>query len=115
MNFADRLAEKILTLKSPSVVGLDPRVSWLPEELLEKHRKERGATLDAAADAVYEFCIAILDLCAGKVPAVKFQSAFFERLGWQGLRALRFLLDSSVLFSFGHVARVTGVVRDRIN
>lgn len=95
MNFADRLTERILALRSPSVVGLDPRVSWLPEELLARHRKERGATLDAAADAVYEFCVAILDLCAGQVPGVKFQSAFFERLGWQGMRVLRFLLDEA--------------------
>ena len=40
------------------------------------------------ADAVAEFCQAMLDRLAGKVVCVKPQSAFFEALGWRGVEVL---------------------------
>jgi orotidine-5'-phosphate decarboxylase len=40
------------------------------------------------AAAVQAFCLAVLDRLAGRVAIVKPQIAFFERLGWRGMRAL---------------------------
>ncbi len=40
------------------------------------------------ADAVADFCFAVLDRVAGRVACVKPQSAFFERLGWRGIEVL---------------------------
>jgi orotidine-5'-phosphate decarboxylase len=40
------------------------------------------------AAAVESFCLAMLDRLAGRVAIVKPQIAFFERLGWRGMRAL---------------------------
>jgi orotidine-5'-phosphate decarboxylase len=40
------------------------------------------------AAAVQAFCLAVLDRLAGRVAIVKPQIAFFERLGWRGMRTL---------------------------
>jgi orotidine-5'-phosphate decarboxylase len=40
------------------------------------------------ASAVEAFCLALLDRLAGRVAIVKPQVAFFERLGWRGMRVL---------------------------
>jgi orotidine-5'-phosphate decarboxylase len=47
------------------------------------------------AQAVGEFCRAFLDRAAGRVAAVKPQIAFFEALGWPGLRTLGDLLSEA--------------------
>ena len=47
-------------------------------------------TLDdpSTADAVEAFCSSIVDRVADRVAIVKPQIAFFEQLGWAGMRAL---------------------------
>src|SRR5438067_9929996 len=77
-NFADRLAEAVERKQSQLVVGLDPVVEKLPEEL--------GAE-DDAASAVAQFCCGIVDAVAPYAVAVKPQPAFFEALGSAGVRA----------------------------
>jgi orotidine-5'-phosphate decarboxylase len=83
-NFADRLAEAVARKRSQLVVGLDPMVDLLPMEL-------RGETVlgrAAAASSVARFCKGIVDAVGPYVVAVKPQSAFFEALGSDGVRAL---------------------------
>ena len=36
MNFSDRLAKQILKKKNPSVLGLDPRLEYIPESIKTK-------------------------------------------------------------------------------
>lgn len=83
MNMTDILAERIAQKNNPTVVGLDPRIEYLPPELL------RGA-IDGAgkAQALYEFNCAVIDAVKDIVPAVKIQSAFYERYGYGGVRAM---------------------------
>jgi len=83
-NFADRLIETVERKRSCVVVGLDPQLDSLPSELREKARR---STADAA-DAVLEFNRRVLDAVADHAAAVKPQSAFYEALGWEGVRAL---------------------------
>jgi orotidine-5'-phosphate decarboxylase len=83
-NFADRLAEAVARKKSQLAVGLDPRVDLLPMEL----RGEAVLGRAGAAAAVERFCRGIMDAVAPYVVAVKPQSAFFELLGPDGVRAL---------------------------
>lgn len=47
------------------------------------------------ANAVEAFASAILERVAGRVAIVKPQIAFFERLGWRGLRALERLVETA--------------------
>lgn len=88
-----RLTEKISKLDNPTVVGLDPRFDKLPGFIREKAVEEYGQTLEAAAQAVLEFNKGLVDALCGVVPAVKPQSAFYEQLGWQGVRALKETID----------------------
>jgi orotidine-5'-phosphate decarboxylase len=82
-NFADRLAEAIEHKRSQLVVGLDPRLDLLPVELKGEAHLGRAE----AADACARFCRGLVDAVAPYVVAVKPQSAFFEALGSDGVRA----------------------------
>jgi orotidine-5'-phosphate decarboxylase len=82
--FADRLADAVARKRSQLVVGLDPRLDLLPMEL----RGEAVLGRAAAASAFSRFCNGIVDAVGPYVVAVKPQSAFFEALGSDGLRAL---------------------------
>ena len=89
----DRLQEKIDALKNPTVVGLDPAIESIPPQLLEKHIKEKGETLEAAAAAVLEFNTGLIDALCDIVPAVKPQLAYYEALGPDGVRTLKMTCD----------------------
>lgn len=84
----DRLQEKIRKLKNPTVVGLDARLEYIPPQLVTQCMEEYGETLEGAAQAVFRYNCALMDALQGIVPAVKPQSAYYELLGWQGMRAL---------------------------
>jgi orotidine-5'-phosphate decarboxylase len=76
-HFSDRLAESVERKQSQLVVGLDPVLELLPDELLGQ----------APADALLSFCCGIVDAVAPFAVAVKPQSAFFEAHGSEGVRA----------------------------
>jgi orotidine-5'-phosphate decarboxylase len=86
MHFADRLEQAIKGKGNPICVGLDPRFDSLPAELRKKSQEKYGATPKAAAEAFLVFNKAILDAVADLVPICKPQVAFYEELGWEGLR-----------------------------
>ncbi len=73
MHFADALAQKIKET-SPVCVGLDPALGKLPE----------GITKDPAG--VLRFSKGIIDAVQGIAAAVKPQLAYFEVLGWEGMK-----------------------------
>jgi orotidine-5'-phosphate decarboxylase len=81
--FADRIAEAVERKRSQLLVGLDPRPELLPIEL-------RGAThisRASAAEACERFCRGIVDAVSPYVVGAKPQLAFFEALGFEGVRA----------------------------
>ncbi|MFO7956900.1 MAG: orotidine-5'-phosphate decarboxylase [Candidatus Brocadiia bacterium] len=92
-NFADELMRRIRERQSQVVVGLDPRVNRLPEEILD--------AADGPADAVLAFNRAVVDAVAEHAVAVKPQVAFYERLGCDGMRAyaetIRYARDRDLL------------------
>ncbi len=87
-HFATRLHDAIRTKQTPALVGLDPRLDWLPEDVLTRARTEHDDPQAVAAAAFEEFCIRIIDVVAPLVPAVKPQAAFFEEYGPDGCLAL---------------------------
>ena len=89
----DRLQEKIDKMNNPTVVVLDPAPEHIPPHIMDKHLKEKGETLDAAADAVLEFNIGLIDALYDIVPAVKPQSAYYEMLGPAGVLVLKKTID----------------------
>jgi orotidine-5'-phosphate decarboxylase len=89
----DRLCEQIKEKKAPIVVGLDPRIDRLPEEI---------ATADLTdGEKLFAFNRGIIDAVADLVPAVKPQIAFYEACGLEGLKAyvetLRYARDKGLI------------------
>jgi orotidine-5'-phosphate decarboxylase len=84
---ADRLLAAIDRLAAPVCVGLDPVLERLPASL-----RPQQADIQGAVDAIATFTRGVLDAVHAHVPCVKFQSACFERYGWQGVRALQELI-----------------------
>ena len=84
----DSLISKIIETKNPTVLGLDPKLDYIPADLKEEAYKLHGKTLEGAADALFRFNKALIDAIYDIVPAVKPQAAYYEMYGWQGVRAL---------------------------
>lgn len=84
----DKLIEKIVFTQNPTVVGLDPNLAFIPEYIKESFFSEFDDPLEAASQAVLEFNKALIDELNDIVPAVKPQSAYYEMLGYHGVRAL---------------------------
>ena len=83
----NRLIEKIIEKKNPTVAGLDPKLDYVPQYIREKCFAQYGRTLEGAAEALYEFNVGLIDALCDVVPAVKPQMAYYEMYGWQGVRA----------------------------
>ena len=84
----DRLIENIVKTQNPSVVGLDPRLEYVPDFIVEKKIKKYGKTLKAAAKAILEFNKAIIDEIHDICPAIKPQAAYYEMYGYEGVKTL---------------------------
>ena len=83
----DRLVEAIQKTHAPICVGLDPQMSFLPQEVTKKAFQEYGQTMEGAAEAIWQFNKAIVDATADLIPAVKPQIAMYEQYGIAGLKA----------------------------
>ncbi len=84
----DRMIEKIIETQNPTVVGLDPKMDFVPSYIKEKYFSQYGKTLQAAAAAILEFNKGLIDAVCDVVPAVKPQSAYYEMYGFYGVKAL---------------------------
>lgn len=88
--FADRLVLRQRALGHPLCVGLDPHLALVPPLFRRGSMAPRD---EVTADAVEAFLAAVLERVAGRVAIVKPQIAFFEALGWRGIRALERLCE----------------------
>ena len=84
----DRLIEKIKETGNPSVVGLDPKLEYVPEFLRKRFQEEDGCSLQAAARAIFAYNKAIINEICDIVPAIKPQAAYYEMYGWSGVKTL---------------------------
>ena len=81
-NFADQLTDKIAELNNPTVMGLDPKLEYIPQYIRDKHiAANPGDAEQAAADAIYEFNTSLIDAVCDIVPAIKPQFAYYEMYG----------------------------------
>ena len=81
----DRLIKRIIETKNPTVAGLDPSFSYIPEYIREKYQ-DISDPREAAAKAVLEFNCGLIDALCDIVPAVKPQAAYYEAYGWYGMK-----------------------------
>jgi orotidine-5'-phosphate decarboxylase len=85
--FIDLLIDAIKEKDNPTVVGLDPKLDFIPQFIKEKAFKEHGVNLKGAAQAIIEFNKGLIDALHDIVPAVKPQLAYYEMYGIEGLMA----------------------------
>jgi orotidine-5'-phosphate decarboxylase len=85
--FIDNLIEKIKNKNNPSVIGLDPRIEYVPLHIRKRVYAQYGENLHGASKAIEIFNKRIIDAVWDIVPAVKLQLACYEALGVEGLKA----------------------------
>ena len=78
---------------APIVVGLDPMLNYIPEQVQQKAFAEYGETLEGAAEAIWQFNKEIVDKTYDLIPAVKPQIAMYEQFGLPGLAAFKKTVD----------------------
>jgi orotidine-5'-phosphate decarboxylase len=83
--FADRLLHAIRAKGAPVCIGIDPVYDNLPAEITEHPEFNDAGDSEVGVDAVLEFCRRIIRIVAPFVPAVKINSAFFERYYSEGI------------------------------
>lgn len=83
MNFADRLIAATDEF-GPLCVGLDPHAGRIPDLF-------GGDT----PEGVEAWGLAMVEAAKGRTGVIKPQSAFYERHGWQGMRALTHILEAA--------------------
>lgn len=121
-----QLIEKIAALNAPIVVGLDPMLNYVPEYVKNAAYEEYGATLEGAAEAIWQFNREIIDRVYDLIPAVKPQIAMYEQFGIPGMLAFKKTVDyckerglivigdikrgdigsTSAAYAAGHIGRV---------
>lgn len=89
----DQLVAKIKKTQAPIVVGLDPMLNYIPEQVQKKAFEEKGETLAGAAETIWQFNKAIVDATYDLIPAVKPQIAMYEQFGVEGVIAFKKTVD----------------------
>ena len=89
----NKLVSKIKKTEAPIVVGLDPKLAFVPEYLQKKVFAEYGETLEGAAEVIWQFNKEIIDSTYDLIPAVKPQIAMYEQFGIPGLMAFKKTVD----------------------
>lgn len=85
----DKLIDKIKEKNNPTVVGLDPKLSYIPDFIKQTSLAKFQNTFEAAADAIFSFNRNIIDAIYDIVPAIKPQSAYYEVYGNFGAWAMQ--------------------------
>lgn len=75
----DKLIEAIQKKRTVAVMGLDPKLEYIPDCIKESRTAE---------EALFEFNKILIDCSADLIAAVKPQSAFYEIYGHKGIDAL---------------------------
>ncbi len=104
-NFADRLIDAVQRKGTPAVVNLDPVYARLPTVLKSK---TGGEGADAELEAIVRFCTDVIRVVAPLVPAVKVNSAYFERYCGKGIDAYHAVIRAAAernLLVIGDVKR----------
>ena len=89
----NQLVANIKKTGAPIVVGLDPMLNYIPEQVQKKAFAEYGETLEGAAEAIWQFNKEIVDKTYDLIPAVKPPIALYEQFGLPGLAAFKKTVD----------------------
>lgn len=84
--FIDTLIEKIKEKNNPTVVGLDPKIDYVPSFIKEEMFEKYGTNLKGVSEAILKLNKMLIDSLYDIVPAVKPQLAYYEMYGVEGVR-----------------------------
>lgn len=85
--FIDKLMNKVKEMRNPTVMGLDPRLDYVPSSIRKKNLQLYGNSFKAASESILEFNKKLIDAVADIIPAIKPQLAYYEMYGMDGLKA----------------------------
>lgn len=89
MNFADRLLGRIEVCNNPTVMGLDPKLDYIPSPMIDNWKNTSVAANTATAEVIFEYNRLLIDAVYDLIPAIKPQFAYYEMYGLEGLKALK--------------------------
>lgn len=101
--FTDGLIDKIINCRNHTIVGLDPRLQYIPKHIEDEAREAipEGSSAEITAEAFFRFNKVIIDNVYDIVPAVKPQIAFYEQYGTAGfecfIRTCRYAKSKGLL------------------
>ncbi|MBR5358641.1 MAG: orotidine-5'-phosphate decarboxylase [Clostridiales bacterium] len=88
-NFSDALVRRIAELNNPTVLGLDPKLDYVPQ-FIKDHAESifPDEPLKSTAKALWLFNKALIDATCDIIPAIKVQYAYYEMYGSEAIKAL---------------------------
>ena len=88
-NFSDELVRKIAGMENPTVLGLDPKLDYIPD-FIKEHAEQifPEESAKATAKAIWLFNKALIDATYDIVPAIKVQYAYYEMYGIEALKTM---------------------------
>ncbi|MDI9490517.1 MAG: orotidine-5'-phosphate decarboxylase [Clostridiaceae bacterium] len=88
LSFSERLTEAIQRTKNPTVLGLDPKLEYIPKKLLQQWQIEFSDRDQFIEESLVRFNSSLIESVHDIIPAVKPQIAYYEMYGLPGLKAL---------------------------
>ena len=92
-DYSTRLNARIRILRTPAMVGIDPRWELMPASIKAIAESKSANRSERDAWAFEAFSKQLIDIVAPLVPAIKPQVAFFEQLGVPGFQALHSVMN----------------------
>lgn len=89
----DKLIERVVQCKNHTVVGLDPRLDYVPTYIREESVAQSESFAEGVAKAFLAYNKELIDNIYDIVPAVKPQIAFYEQYGIEGLKCFKQTCD----------------------
>lgn len=89
LSFADSLCRAIRKMNNPTVMGLDPKLDYIPSHIITNLKRDGADGEYLVEEAIVRFNQGLIDAAADIIPAVKPQLAYYELYGEAGLRALK--------------------------
>ena len=84
----DKLIKKIIEKQNPSVMGLDTKLAYIPQQLRDTFGED-CADFASCARAILQYNKMLIDAVYDIVPGVKLQAAYYEMYSHEGMQAFR--------------------------
>lgn len=84
----DKLIQAIIKKQNPSVIGLDTKLAYIPQQLRDAFGED-CSDFASCARAILQYNKLLIDAVCDVVPGVKLQVAYYEMYSHEGMQAFR--------------------------